>query len=134
MDGRPFVHPRARIESPWNLTLHHGSSLGDRTHAYCLGEIELGRWACVSQEVYLCTGTHKLDDAQLPLQVGKITVGDQTFLGARAFVLPGISIGDGAVVAACAVVTRDVEPWMIVAGNPAKQIRRRTMLSDKVEP
>jgi putative colanic acid biosynthesis acetyltransferase WcaF len=108
--------------------MHHGSSLGDRTHAYCLGPIELGRWACISQEAYLCTGTHKLDDPMLPLQVAKISIGQQTFVGARAFVLPGVTIADGAVIAAAAVVTKDVPEWSIYAGNPARLIGRREMI------
>jgi hypothetical protein len=61
---------------------------------------------------------------------GPIVVGADVFIGAKAFVLPGVVIGDGAVVGAAAVVTRDVEPWTIVAGNPAKPIGQR-VLRDK---
>ncbi len=125
LNGTPFVHQRARIQIPWNLTMHDRSCLGDRANAYSLGEIEIGARAVVAQEVYLCTGTHDLTNPALPLIVGKITIGDDAFLGARAFVLPGVSIGRGAVVGACSVVTKDVPEGAVVAGNPAQVLRQR---------
>lgn len=105
--------------------MHDRSCLGDRANAYSLGEIEIGARAVVAQEVYLCTGTHDLTNPALPLIVGKITIGDDAFLGARAFVLPGVSIGRGAVVGACSVVTKDVPEGAVVAGNPAQVLRQR---------
>lgn len=123
--GLPFVHQRARIQIPWNLTLHDRACLGDRANAYTLGEIEIGARAVVAQEAYLCTGTHDLNDPKLPLQVAKITLGEEVFIGARAFILPGIKVGDRAVVGACSLVTKDVAPDTVVAGNPATPRRTR---------
>jgi len=123
ISGQPFVHQRARITLPWNLTLHDRACLGDGAHAYSLGEIEIHEAATVAQEVYLCTGTHQFDSPTLALQTAKITVGPGAFLCARAFILPGVTIGAGAIVGACAVVTRDVEAGARVAGNPAAAIR-----------
>jgi putative colanic acid biosynthesis acetyltransferase WcaF len=125
IEGRPFVHQRARIQIPWNLTMRHLGCLGDRANAYSLAEIEIGEEATVAQEAYLCAGTHDFSRPALPLQVGKISIGAHAFIGARAFILPGVVIGEGAVVGAGAVVTRDVAPAMIVAGQPAREIRRR---------
>jgi putative colanic acid biosynthesis acetyltransferase WcaF len=125
LDGTPFVHQRARIQIPWNLTLHDRACLGDRANAYTLGEIEIGARAVIAQEAYLCTGTHDLNDPNLPLQVGKITVGADVFIGARAFVMPGVTIGDRAVVGACSLVTKDVKPGVIVMGNPARALKTR---------
>lgn len=123
--GTPFVHQRARIQIPWNLTLHDRACLGDRANAYTLGEIEIGARTVIAQEAYLCTGTHDLNDPALPLQVAKITIGEDVFIGARAFVLPGITIGNRAVVGACSLVTKDVESEMVVFGNPATARRER---------
>src|SRR5690348_6737747 len=95
--GQPFVHQHARIQIPWNLTLHHRACLGDRANAYSLGEIEIGAGATVAQEVYLSSATHDFNDPAIPLTVAKITVGENAFVGARAFVLPGVRIGAGAV-------------------------------------
>ncbi len=118
--GRPFVHQRARIAAPWNLVLHHRACLGDRANAYCLAEIEIHEGATIAQECYLCTGTHDFADAALPLQTARIVIGQNAFVGARAFVMPGVTIGEGAVVGACSVVTKDVQPRTTVKGNPAK--------------
>jgi putative colanic acid biosynthesis acetyltransferase WcaF len=122
--GCPFVHQRAYIEHPWNLTLHDRACLGDQTHAYCLGKIVIKEGACVAQEAYLCTGTHDFSDPVWPLKTATIEVGDGAFIGARAFILPGIKIGRRAVVGACSVVTKDVPQDVIVKGNPASAKNR----------
>ncbi len=127
--GTPFVHQRARIEIPWNLTLHDRSCLGDRANAYSLGEIEIGARATVAQEVYLSTGTHDFSKRSIPLVAGKITIGEDAFVGARAFVMPGVAIGARAVIGACSVVTHDVPDDAIAAGNPCRVIRSREPLS-----
>jgi putative colanic acid biosynthesis acetyltransferase WcaF len=118
--GLPFVHQRARIDHPWNLTLHHQSCLGDRAHAYCLGAVEIGPGACVAQEAYLCTATHDFADPLRALQTGPILIGADAFIGARAFLLPGVMVGEAAIVGACSVVTRSVPAANVVAGNPAR--------------
>lgn len=117
--GKPFVHQNVRIKIPWKLTLHDRACLGDGVHAYSLGEIEVFQEATVAQEAYLCTGTHKFDHPNRPLQTGKITIERHAFIGARAFVMPGLTIGERSIVGACSVVTKDVAPGSIVAGNPA---------------
>jgi putative colanic acid biosynthesis acetyltransferase WcaF len=122
LHGKPFVHQRARIEHPWNLTLHHKACLGDRAHAYCLGAIEIGPGACVAQEAYLCTGTHDLRDPHWPLQTAPIHIGADAFIGARAFLLPGVRVGERTIVGACTVVTRSVPPDTTVTGNPARPL------------
>jgi putative colanic acid biosynthesis acetyltransferase WcaF len=125
IDGTPFVHQRARIAIPWNLTLHDRACLGDRANAYSLGEIEIGARATVGQEAYLSTGSHDFSRTEMPLVTAKITIGDDAFVGARAFVMPGITIGERSVVGACSVVTHDVPADVIAAGNPCKILRSR---------
>lgn len=122
--GKPFVHQRARIQIPWNLTMHDRACLGDRANAYSLGPIELGPACTIAQETYLSTGTHDFKDTMF-LMTAKITVGARAFLGARCFVLPGVTIGEDAVVGACSVVTKDVPAGMICAGNPCRVIKSR---------
>lgn len=121
--GKPFVHQRAFIQIPWHLVLHDGACVGDRAVIYSLDVIEIGKNATVAQEVYLCTGSHDFSSEILPLITNKITIKDNVFIGARAFILPGITLGDGAIVGACSVVTKNVEPDSIVTGNPAKFIK-----------
>lgn len=125
IEGSPFVHQRARIQVPWRISLQHRACLGDRANLYSLGPIEVRARAIVAQEAYLCTGTHDLEQSQLPLQLAPIIIEEDAFIGARAFLLPGVTIGRGAVVGACSVVTKDVPPQIIVAGNPAVALRTR---------
>jgi len=122
--GHPFVHQRARIQFPWNLILHDRACLGDGTVAYSLGEIEVHEHATVAQEAYLCTGTHDFSVAARPLQVSKISIGPHAFIGARAFVMPGVHIGRYAIVGAGSVVTRSVPDHCVVAGNPARLLKK----------
>jgi putative colanic acid biosynthesis acetyltransferase WcaF len=123
--GKPFVHQRARILIPWNLTLHDRACLGDRANAYTLGEIEIGARATIAQEAYLSTGSHDFSQAGMPLVTAKITIGEDAFVGARAFVLPGVTIGARSVIGACSVATHDVPENVIAAGNPCKVLRPR---------
>lgn len=125
IDGKPFVHQRARIQVPWRIILHDRSCVGDRANLYSLGEIELGCGCVIAQEAYLCTGTHDFSDPKMPLMTAKISVGRDAFVGARSFVMPGVCIGNGAVVGACSVVTKSVEAKSIVAGSPARFVRTR---------
>ncbi|MBI2513421.1 MAG: putative colanic acid biosynthesis acetyltransferase [Opitutae bacterium] len=118
--GTPFVHQRARIALPWNVELHDRACVGDRTNLYALDRITLGAGALVAQEAYLCTGTHDVADTEWPLMTAPIVVGERAFVGARAFVLPGVTIGTNAVVGAMSVVTSDVAAAASVRGNPAR--------------
>ncbi len=123
--GSPFVHQRARVQLPWNLTMYDRAALGDGANAYSLGPVEIGARATIAQEAYLCAGTHDFASAALPLQTAPVRVGEDAFVGARAFVLPGVTVGARAVVGAMSVVTRDVPPDVFAAGNPCKVLRPR---------
>ena len=120
ISGTPFVHQRARIAIPWNLVLHDRACLGDRAHAYSLALIEIREHATIAQETYLCTGTHDFAKKSLDLVTSGIIIGEHAFIGARAFVMPGVEIGANTVVGACSVVTKSVPPNSVVYGNPAK--------------
>jgi putative colanic acid biosynthesis acetyltransferase WcaF len=128
--GTPFVHQRARVTQPRNLVLHHRACLGDGAHAYALGRIVVHEGATIAQEAYLCTGTHDFNSPNLALQTAPIVVGRGAFVGARAFVLPGLTLGAHCLVGAMAVVTRDVPPAAIMAGNPARLIGTRRFVPE----
>lgn len=126
--GYPFVHQRARIKIPWNLILHDRACLSDRTNAYSLGRIELLEHATAAQEAYLCTGTHAFDEPAKNLITAPILIEAHAFVGARAFVMPGVTIGKKAIVGACSVVTKSVLPHTVVVGNPAVKLQERKMV------
>lgn len=125
--GKPFVHQRARIQIPWNLILHDRACLGDRANAYTLGVVEIFENSTVGQEVYLCTGTHAFDNPSMNLLTSKITIEKNVFIGARAFIMPGITIAENAIVGAGSLITKNVEANSVVGGNPAKHIKFRTI-------
>lgn len=120
-----YVASSAIVKMPWNLVMENNTCLGPSSECYNLAPITLRARATVAQHAYLCAGTHDLDDPALPLVVGPIEIGADAFIGAKALLLPGVVVGEGGVVGAGAVVTKDVEPWTIVAGNPAKVIGKR---------
>ena len=122
LSGMPFIHSTARIQIPWNLTMKHRACLGERANAYSLGKIEIQEGATVAQEAYLCTGTHDIHSPVFQLVTDKIEICSNAFVGARAMILPGVRIGKNAVVGAMAVVTKNVGPNIIAAGNPASNI------------
>ncbi|MCC6422987.1 MAG: putative colanic acid biosynthesis acetyltransferase [Phycisphaerales bacterium] len=128
---RIWVSENVWIEMPWMLTIGDFVAIGPRVHLYNLGGIEIGHHVVISQDAYLCGGTHDYTSLAYPLIRKKITVGNYVWIAAGAFIAPGVTIGDGAVIGARAVVTRDVEPWTVVAGNPARVIKRRIMAKEK---
>jgi maltose O-acetyltransferase len=88
-------------------------------------EIRTGRNVSIGPEATILTLGHDPRSATFADRGGDVEIGDRAWIGYRAIVLPGVTIGEGAVVGAGAVVTRDVEPYAIVAGNPAKKIGER---------
>ena len=125
VSGIPYVDSSAKVKMPWNLQLGDGACLGPHSEVYNLGLVIVRSRATVAQHVYLCGGTHDMSLPELPLVVGDITIGEEAFIGAKAIVLPGVEIGDGAVIGAGSVVTRDMPPWMVSAGNPCRPIKPR---------
>ena len=127
LSGMPFVHSTARIQIPWNLTMKHRACLGEGANASSLGKIDIQEGATIAQEAYLCTGTHDFNDPCLQLITKPITIGKNSFIGVRATILPGVTIGDWAIIGAMSVVCKDVPNHQIRAGNPATKIGERAI-------
>lgn len=125
-----IIRPSARITYPWKVSIGDHSWIGDRAELYSLVEIEIGRHCCISQDCYLATGSHDHRDIAFGYVTGKITVEDEVWLAAGTFVMPGRTVGEGAVVAARSMVTRDVARATIAAGTPARQIGTRRPQGD----
>lgn len=102
------------------------SCLANDVDCYSVAKIEIGAFAVVSQYAFLCTATHDYADPTFPLVARPIRVGPRAWVASGAFVGPGVSIGEGAVVGARSVVVKDVAPWNVVAGHPARFLRLRT--------
>ena len=119
----------ATIYFPWNLEIGDWSAIGEQAYIYNLGKITIGEKATISQRAHLCAGSHDYRDPALPLLTPPISIGSQVWICADAFVGPGVSVGEGAVVGARAVAMKNVEPWTVMAGNPALVLRNREIRS-----
>lgn len=128
IQGKPFIAPNCRIYAPWLLEISHGSCLAARCEVYNLGPVCIGKRVTVAQHAYLCNGTHDLSDPRLPLLVGEMHIHDDVFVGAKALILPGITVKEGCVVGAGAVLTKDTDAWKVYGGNPARCLKHREFI------
>ena len=112
---------------PWNLEIGDYSAIGEDALIYNLGKVTLGNNVTVSHRAHLCAGTHDYTEATLPLLKPPITLADNVWVCAQAFIGPDVVIGEGGVVGAAAVVTKNVGSWSVVAGNPAVFIKKRVL-------
>ena len=128
--GRVSFYPSSKVWAPWNLELGSFVAIDDSVNLYTAEKITIGTKVAISREAFICTASHDIARPNRPLVAAPIRICDGVWIGARAIVLPGVTIGEGAVVAAGAVVTKDVEPWTVVGGNPAKFIKKRELKND----
>ena len=132
--GKPaYLYPSAKIWAPWNLEMGDHSTLADGVNCYCVDKVIIGSLSTVSQYSYLCTASHDYSDPcimhrpDMPLMSAPITLGDRVWITADVFIAPGISIGDGTVVLARSNVVKDLPPWIVAAGSPAKFLKKREL-------
>lgn len=121
------INANAKIWAPWNLKIGHRTAIGAHAIIYNPGLVELGSKVTISQYAYLCTATHDYEGNLHTLYSSPIVVGDYAWVAARAYVGPGVSIGHHAIVGATASVYKDIEPWAVVGGNPARLLKWRVM-------
>lgn len=121
------VLPSCRIWQPWKLTMGAYACLSADVDCYSVDSITVCDQATVSQGVKLCCAGHDISSRILELTHRPIVIEQSAWVAAWSIILPGVTIGEGAVVAAGAVVTKDVEPWAVVGGNPAKFIKKRVV-------
>jgi putative colanic acid biosynthesis acetyltransferase WcaF len=131
------IYPSARIQYPWLLNIGDYTAIGDSVRLYNLGPLTIGSRVTISQFAHLCGGSHDYKSSDLKLLKLPITVEDDSWICADAFIGPNVKIGAGAVIGARSVVTRNVSPWCVVVGNPARKIGKREIQSQtnpKTEP
>lgn len=122
------IHPSVVIWAPWNLTMQPLACLAPNVDCYNVARIIIAERATVSQYSYLCSASHDYTDLDLPLTSSPITVGAYAWVCAGAFVGPGVAIGEGAIVGARSSVFKDVAPWTIVGGTPARFLKLREIV------
>lgn len=121
------IYSSAKIYYPANLEMDAYSCLASDVDCYNVAQIHIGANSTVSQGADLCTASHDITNPLNHLITAPIEIEDQAWIGAKAFVGMGVTIGQGAVVGARAAVFKDVEPWTVVGGNPARFIKKRTI-------
>ncbi|TAJ52167.1 MAG: hypothetical protein EPN60_04890 [Nevskiaceae bacterium] len=131
---RVQVYPSARIFLPSLLVIGDETTIGPDTRLYNLGPLRVGARVTVSQSAHLCGGTHDDSDPAFRLIRAPITLSDDCWICADAFVGPTVTIGEGAVLGARAVAMRDVPAWQVHAGNPARYIRDRRLANTASSP
>ena len=119
------VYPSATIYFPWNLEVGDESAIGEHALIYNLGNVTLGSRVTISHCAHLCAGTHDHTKPDFPLLRPPIVIGPDAWICADAFVVPGVTVGEGAIVGARAVAMKDVRPRSIVLGNPARESKKR---------
>ena len=124
---RCAVLPSVKIRAPWNLSMGDYSCLSDEVDCYTVDKIYIGSHSVVSQGAFLCCASHDTSSLNMELTYEAICIENSVWIAARAFVGPGVTVREGAVVGACAVVTKDVDAWTVVAGNPARVIKKREL-------
>jgi putative colanic acid biosynthesis acetyltransferase WcaF len=121
------IYPSTHIYMPWNVEIGDWSALGEDAFVYSLGKVRIGQSVTISYRAHVCAGTHDLNDPALRLLKPPVVIEDGVWAGTESFIGPGVTVGQGAVVGARAVVVKNVAPLHIVAGNPARTIGQRKL-------
>ena len=123
--GSVIIRPSVKVTYPWKLSIGDWSWIGDNVELYTLGEIIIGANVVVSQNCYLCTGSHDFRSESFDIYSLPIVIEQQVWIASDVFVHPGVKIGKGAVVGARSTVACDLPSEMISVGYPAKPVRHR---------
>jgi len=118
------VFPSAHIAYPWLLQVGDRSVISWGVKIYNLGFVSIGHDTVISQYTHLCGGTHEYTGERFSLLRTGLAVGNNVWIGADAFIGPSVIVNSGSVVAARAVVVKNVDSLTVVGGNPARVIKR----------
>ena len=123
------IRPGVNIKYPWNITIDSNVWVGENAWLDSLDKINIASHCCISQGAYLCTGNHDWTDPAFGLIIKPITLEQGAWVGAKATVLPGITIHQHAILTAGSVATKDLPEYQICQGNPATPIKERIIKS-----
>lgn len=116
------IYHGLNIRDTQNIEIGEGTIIGINSMLDGIGYLKIGRHVNISSNVNIWTGEHDVQSPTFAFKSGKVVIGDRVWISSNATILPGVTIGEGAVIASGAVVTKDVEPFTIVGGVPAKKI------------
>lgn len=125
--NKSYIHIGCRIYEPRNITIGTGTIVGNYATLDGRDRLEIGDHVDIASQVMIYNAQHDVDSEDFKLTSKPVRIGNHVFIGPRAIILPGVTIGDGAVIAAGSVVTKDVPPKTLVGGVPAQKIRDRNI-------
>lgn len=117
----------AKFHAPWNFRCGDSVCIGPKVEIYCKDKVRIGSEVVVSQGAYICTASHDVMSPLMDLVTQPIEIEDCVWVAAKAIILPGVVLHEGAVVGCGAVVAKNVGAWSVVGGNPAKYIKKREL-------
>lgn len=120
-----LIKPQVQIKFPWRLQIGDHSWVGENVWIDNLVAVEIGAHVCISQGAYLFTGNHNYKKTTFDLMVSPIDIKDGAWIGAKAIVCPGATVGSHAVLTAGSVATGNLDEFGIYQGNPAVKVRQR---------
>ena len=121
------IRPTARFTYPWNIVIGDYSWVGDDAVFYSLGPIKIGQHCVISQEAYLCTGSHGISNPRFPLITGEIVIENGAWVAADCFIGPAVTIGANAVIGARSSVLTSMPAGQICYGSPCQPVKPRPM-------
>lgn len=125
------VYPNVKIWAPWSLIIGNRVGVANGVTLYNMAPMLIGDNCVISQGAHLCGGSHDIDSPNFQLLAKPITLENNVWVCAEAFVGPGVAVAEGCVLGARAVVVKSItEPWSVWAGNPAVMRRKRKKSSD----
>ena len=130
LDGFCYVYPGARLSHTYGIRAGRNLMINAGAFIYGRGGLSFGDHVMIGPNVVIVSSQHRFDDPRIEMvfqghQAAFVTIGSDVWIGANAVILPGVTVADGTVVSAGAVVTRDTEPYSIVGGVPAAKIGMR---------
>lgn len=134
VDPNSRIRRTCRFMCPWNLRIGASTATGENVFFYCLGQIRVGERVTLSHDVVLCAGNHDYRTIEMPLLREPISLEDDVWIAYGGYVGPGVTIGQGTILAARGVAVRDLEPWGVYGGNPAQRISNRPRLPADSSP
>lgn len=122
------IYSGCRFYEPGKLTMGHRSIVGYNAFLDARRTITIGENVNIGGDVAIFSCEHDINSPSFGGKGGPVVINDWVYIGTRAMILPGVTVGEGAVVASGAVVTKDVKPWTVVGGVPARYIKDRPVV------
>ena len=135
LGARSMIDYQTYFRYPWKISVGHGVWINRGCEFYGSmltgnAQIVIGDHCALGPRVRVLSATHNYHHLNLPDEAASVHIGHYVWIGAGATILPGVTVGDGAIVAAASVVTRDVASFSIVAGNPARFLKMRELVDE----